>query len=123
MAAWTLRRSDSLTGTEPVMTWDTVPTATPAKSATSLIVGMLRRAATVEGAVLHLLQPDILRLDLHGIRGLVKLNPDQPAHRAPRLVIVDQLRHDVPVDELDDGVSSRDDVDLVPVVAFDEVLQ
>src|SRR5260370_20498542 len=42
MAASTLRRTGSLTWTEPLMTFETVPTDTPARSATSFIVGIGR---------------------------------------------------------------------------------
>src|SRR5437016_5013192 len=42
MAARTLFRNGSLTGTDPVMTWETVPTETPATSATFLMLGIRR---------------------------------------------------------------------------------
>src|SRR5579875_3450565 len=38
MAQSTFRRRLRLTGTDPLITWDTLPTETPASSATSLIV-------------------------------------------------------------------------------------
>src|SRR5689334_9879602 len=51
MAAWTFLRRGSLTGTDPLITWDTVPTATPARSATSFMVGMPFPACATPGAM------------------------------------------------------------------------
>ena len=72
MAAWTLSRNGSLTGTDPVMTCDTVPTETPAALATSFIVGTVRDPS---------LQP------LPHSRGSVS-----GRHAEPRLAVVGQER-------------------------------
>src|ERR1051325_5336788 len=112
MAACTLRRSGSLTGTDPVITCDTVPTATPARSATSLIVTMNQPdwfAPAPRAKDLHILQPDIPRFDLHRARRHVQLDADQPRHLAARAIVVDELAHDATVDHLHDRVAAEDD--------------
>src|SRR5450759_1784385 len=57
MAACTLRRSGSLTGTDPVITWETVPTETPAISATFLMLGMVSTPFHTHGIVLRATAP------------------------------------------------------------------
>ena len=115
MAACTLRRRGSLTGTDPVITCETVPTETPAISATFLMLGMARTISSF-------FRPDIARFDLHG-RSLVHLYADQAVHLAPGRVVVDQHARHAAVEHLDDGVAAGDEVQVVPVLALDELLQ
>src|SRR4051812_32701122 len=96
MAACTFRFSKSLTGTDPVITCETVPTATPARSATSLIVAILLSWSELQLATplaLHVLQSNIPRLDFHRAGSHVQLNADQSRHLPPRLIVVDDLAH------------------------------
>src|ERR1035438_8587460 len=110
MAACTLRRSGSETGTDPVITWETVPTETPAISATFLMLGMLKRSLTVAAPIgvarlskrspaasLQLLQSDIARFDLHG-RSPVNLYADQAFELAPGGIVVDQHAGDAAIE-------------------------
>ena len=53
----------------------------------------------------------------------MQLDADQARHLAARLVIVHDLAHHVAVDHLDDRVATRNDMDVVPVILFDQLLQ
>src|ERR1017187_7860250 len=114
MAACTLRRSGSETGTDPVITWETVPTETPASSATFLMLGIAVR--------LQFLQADMPRFDLHR-RTLVNLDADQPFKFTTCGIVVNQHAGDAAVEHLDDGVAAGDQVEFVPILAFDQLLQ
>ena len=71
---------------------------------------------------LQRLQIDVLELDLHR-RADVDLEAEQALQCAPLRVVVDEDRGDVAVDDVDDRVAARDEVDRVPVAGLDERLQ
>ena len=114
MAACTLRRSGSLTGTEPVITWETVPTETPAISATFLMLGMQADYSFFRR---------ILRASIFMGGPLWHCMPIRPSSLASGGIVIDEHAGDAAVEELDDGVAAGDEVQIVPVVAFDQFLQ
>src|SRR5258705_2681433 len=72
---------------------------------------------------LEFLDTNIARFDLHGRVSDVQLDTDQPIHLAGGFVVVDDLAHHAPIDELDDRIAAGDDVYIVPVFIFDQVLE
>ena len=50
------------------------------------------------------------------------LESEQSAHRAVRRVVINRRGHQTPVQNVRERIPSRNDVDLVPVVDFDETL-
>src|ERR1051326_1211789 len=106
MAAWTFRRRDSLTGTDPVITCDTVPTETPATSATFFMLG-------IGAPGLQVFQADVLYFDFHRWPQ-VDLDSDQPVHLSPGCVVIDQHAHHPPVKQLLDRIAARDEPQGVP---------
>ena len=51
------------------------------------------------------------------------LQSEQPAHRPSGDIVVKKERGDVSVQDVDQHVAARDDVELVPVVLLDERLE
>src|ERR1035438_3289341 len=60
--------------------------------------------------------------DLHG-RSFVNLDADEAGEFAPGGIVVDQHAGDTAVEQLDDGVAAGDEVEVIPVLAFDQLLQ
>src|SRR5262245_21754383 len=71
---------------------------------------------------LELPKPNLACFDLHPGRRDVELDADEAVQLAASLVIIDDGAHDAPVDELDNAVPARDDVNIVPVVILDDGL-
>src|SRR5437870_1621849 len=71
------------------------------------------------GGCLEFLQPDISDIDAAKAE-LLDRNADQTLGSEIRGIIVDQNRHDMAVDDVRDLMSTRDDVELIPFILFDE---
>src|ERR1019366_1394985 len=59
---------------------------------------------------------------LHG-GGFVYLGAHEGGGVAPGGIVVDQHAGDTAVEQLDDGVAAGDEVEVIPVLAFDQILQ
>src|SRR5258706_2808623 len=77
-----------------------------------------KRAVTISQG----LEPDVAELHGHG-RTDVHLKTDQPAELTILQVLVDDHARDGAIQDLDDGTSARDQVNLIPVGRLDERLQ
>src|SRR2546426_10998294 len=53
----------------------------------------------------------------------MELNADQPGHLAAVLVVIDEHGHHVAINDVDQDIAPRDDLEIVPVVCLDVALQ
>src|SRR4051794_22733193 len=67
-------------------------------------------------------QAEIAVFDLHR-RADVDFHSEETVVAAAVRIVVDQDAHNVAVEDVDQGVATRDQVNLVPVVIFDEGFQ
>ncbi len=74
-------------------------------------------------STLEHLNSDIPRLYFHAFVEHMKLNADFAIHFPIGLIVVHHDAHHVPVDQLDERIATRDDIEVVPVVAPDKPFQ
>src|SRR5947208_2974052 len=72
-------------------------------------------------SVSQLFQAEIAEFDLHR-RADVHLHAEETVVAAAVRVVVDDYAHDVAVENVDQGVAARDQVNLVPIVLLNEGL-
>src|SRR5688572_19210512 len=65
---------------------------------------------------------DVSHFDLHG-RPDVRLYADQAFHLAIGGVVIDQHAHHLAIEDLDQSIAARDQVECIPIALFDEFLQ
>ena len=71
--------------------------------------------------LLQVFQPDVPQFQFHRLPHM-HLEAEQAAHCATRRIIVHRLRHQMPVENVSERIPARDDVDLIPIVGFDQRL-
>src|SRR5262245_3454555 len=71
---------------------------------------------------LEVLQEDLAKFYFHRRAG-VQLEADQTSHRTSGWIVIYRLCHQLAIDDMGQYVAARDDMDLIPVIDLDQILE